>query len=95
MLFRSHELMSLGDLSALGNSLGNKQNFNKPEEDTCVAYGRDRDEIETEARTFKDFENYALRGQKEEYNYAFLDGSWFVKYGDKEFTDLGTLLKKN
>lgn len=35
-------LMALGGLSCLGGSLGSKQNFNDPVENTCRAYHRDR-----------------------------------------------------
>jgi hypothetical protein len=34
----------LGDLSVLGKFIGEKMDFNKRVQDTCLAYGRDRGE---------------------------------------------------
>jgi len=37
-------LIALGSLSVLGSSIGQKQEFTQPEQDTCLAYHRDRGE---------------------------------------------------
>jgi len=46
--YATHEmvdaLIALGSLSVLGSSIGQKQEFTAPEQDTCVAYHRDRGE---------------------------------------------------
>ena len=41
---RVNELLNLGDLSVLGQFIGEKQDFDKRIQDTCLAYGRDRGE---------------------------------------------------
>ena len=38
---RAKTLFDLGNLSQLGKLIGRRQNFNRPEPNTCVAYGRD------------------------------------------------------
>ena len=46
------KLIALGDMSSLGEKLGEKQDFNGPRvnKDWCLVYGRDRGESNTEAR---------------------------------------------
>jgi hypothetical protein len=39
---RVNELLNLGDLSVLGQFIGEKMDFDKRIQDTCLAYGRDR-----------------------------------------------------
>ena len=41
---RVNELLQLGDLSVLGKFIGEKMDFDKQIQDTCLAYGRDRGE---------------------------------------------------
>jgi hypothetical protein len=41
---RVNELLNLGDLSVLGQFIGEKNEFNDRVRDTCLAYGRDRGE---------------------------------------------------
>ena len=41
---RVNELLKLGDLSVLGQFIGEKMDFDKRIQDTCLAYGRDRGE---------------------------------------------------
>jgi hypothetical protein len=41
---RVNELLNLGDLSVLGQFIGEKQDFDKRIKDNCLAYGRDRGE---------------------------------------------------
>jgi len=41
---RVNELLNLGDLSVLGQFIGEKMDFDKRIRDTCLAYGRDRGE---------------------------------------------------
>lgn len=62
-------LLALGDLSALGESL-----------ESCVAYGRDRGEKGTEARTFpkNEFLNDRADALDVEYVYLFEGGAWSV-----------------
>ena len=64
-------LLKFGDMSGLGADL-----------DDCVFYGRDRGETGTEARVFKDYDEYMSECDWEEYNYIFRDGEWFYEQGD-------------
>ena len=75
-------LLNLGDLSVLRQELGEKQDFNdykNHNENWCLAYGRDRGEPNTEAKTFDyigAFLEYA-RGSWAEYAYIFtLANGW-------------------
>lgn len=75
---RLEQLMDLGDLSVLGADLGHKQNFDAPMKGWCLAYGRDRNEANCQARPFDDIEHFWRDGQTEEYNYVFRNGRWFT-----------------
>lgn len=85
------ELIALGDLSSLGNTIGYKHPFspdyNKPGDvdkwnlmyrEMCTAYGRDRGEKGTEARGWTSLQAYEDEAQFEEYNYVFMHGEWAV-----------------
>jgi hypothetical protein len=78
-----YALMMLGDISNLGEEIGQAHDFdsrNKPETWT-TAYARDRGELGTECRVWADFATYARDSQFEEYNYVYrLDGQWHVEY---------------
>jgi len=73
------ELVSLGDLSQLGEIIGGTTDFNSPHTGQCVAYGRDRQESGTEANVFRNFDELERDGMIEEYNYVFFDGAWHVQ----------------
>lgn len=75
------ELVKLGDLSSLGTFIHptGQHNFDCPEENVCVFYGRDRDETGTEPRRFTTVEQYFQEYQSEEYNYLFRNGQWYVQ----------------
>jgi hypothetical protein len=70
------ELLKLGDLSILGQYLGEQQNFSDPVSGFCLAYGRDRGEVDIEAETVEhdEFFKHDLRG--EDYKYLFVEGVW-------------------
>jgi hypothetical protein len=73
-------LMQLGDISVLGPEIGEKQDFYKPSthnDNWCLAYGRDRNEPNSQARTC-DFDKYGI--SYIDYTYAFIDGEWMC-YG--------------
>lgn len=72
-----YALMELGDLSSLGEELGEKHGFDDHPDGVCTAYGRDRGETETEARIADDEAQFWRQG--EEYNYLFSDGTWRVR----------------
>ena len=74
------ELMALGDLSSLGEEIGQKHNWNNRDEycfkdgsSWCNAYGRDREEEDVSSRTFKTFEEFFEHYQEcwGEYIYLF------------------------
>ena len=62
------KLIALGDLSSLGTST--KPNMEK----SCVAYGRDRGEDDTQARVCDNMKNI----EEQEYNYYWVDKTWMV-----------------
>jgi len=67
---KAKELISLGNLSSLGERLNPNMaghSFNNAEDGVCVAYGRDRGEDDQEADSDQNLE--ALRS--EQYNYLF------------------------
>jgi hypothetical protein len=72
-------LIALGSLSVLGSSIGQKQEFTQPDQDTCVAYHRDRGESWEQVLADNDAE---LRQQATDlgceyiYRYSF-GGVWF------------------
>ena len=47
---RVNELLQLGDLSVLGQFIGEKMDFDKRIQDTCLAYGRDRGETNVDKK---------------------------------------------
>lgn len=74
-------LMALGDLSTLGAEIGSKKDFDTaPLDDECLAYGRDRGDVETEAKvhdTYIDYINYrAMQGC--EFAYFWNGSAWEV-----------------
>ena len=75
------ELIALGDLSSLGETIGKKVDFDDydPHEGQCVAYGRDRGEINIDARTYASWSEL-LEDFGEEYDYLFVPGQgWEVR----------------
>ena len=89
------ELIALGDISSLNVEVGVKHPFgydyNKPGDaeewerlygNMSTFYGRDRGEEGTQARVFKDVEDYETNYQPEEFNYLFIEGRWYYKSYD-------------
>ena len=77
------QLMNLGDLSGLHPELGEKHDFDDWDFSGCRFYGRDRGEKDTQARTFKSFEDYCQNSSAEEYNYIMRnDGKSYVWFND-------------
>jgi hypothetical protein len=84
----AEELISLGDLSSLGEDSGPppaNHSFDHPAPGYCVAYGRDRGENNTEAEVFDDFESARNQKRGQEFIYEW-DGVWrqIDLYADKE-----------
>jgi len=86
-------LLDLGDLSILGEDIGEKQDFNNRVKGCCLAYGRDRGETDIEARTCS-YVDYT-KEYFEEYVYLFTPGKgWEVRnYGANYWTDLNKALE--
>lgn len=90
------DLMRFGSLSILSKEIGDlnrspHDSFLRKKDGICLAYGRDRGEDCTEAKTCKPGEI-----QGEEFNYLFKDGKWYVRGWDiEEFQDLESVLKNN
>lgn len=77
--FILRDLIDLGDLSSLAPRIGTKHDFDDAPDGECNFYGRDRGEEDTKARKFKDFNDYALNLDQQEYDYILLrDGNWYV-----------------
>jgi len=72
------ELISMGDMSSLSDSI-----------DTSVFYGRDRNETGVSAERYDSFEDYCQNGDSQEYNYIMREGVWYVERGNQnEFITL-------
>lgn len=80
-------LMKLGDLSSLGQDIGEKHDFENRVRDWCHAYGRDRGESRVSVTTSK-FEDL-LHDDAVDYLYVF-DGDYWECYktGTKEFINI-------
>lgn len=96
--FKLQELIDLGDLSSLRPNVGTQHPFSYIGEmdsaeydklygDMCTFYGRDRGESNTQAKQFKNFEDYVENHQYEEYEYILRkDGQWYVDQYGKGYT---------
>lgn len=74
------ELIALGNLSILGKTIGTKvkfDDFDSQANPQCLAYGRDRGETEQEATDFVKKPTH-----REQYNYLFKNGKWYVSEND-------------
>lgn len=85
-------LMDLGDLSILGEEIGEKQDFDRGQTDNwCLAYGRDRGEDFCEAQKYvnlKAAEN-AFKTSGADYMYVFDGTEWRYRgYGAKRWGNL-------
>jgi hypothetical protein len=69
----AQELISHGDLSVLGDYINpvGTHTFDKPEENCCVYYGRDRGEYNTAARVFNNWTIFTQKRSAEEYDYFY------------------------
>lgn len=89
---RVRELLALGDLSGLGNEIGERHPFSKLElqpgeiwdetryRNWCTAYGRDRGETDTQAQTVANWDQW-LEYYGQEFNYLYVPGKgWYVQY---------------
>ena len=78
---KAEELVGLGDLSFVGEELGQKHDFEKAYKEHpkwTLAYGRDRNETGTNPKTVKSLEDVYNRATHmgAEYVYLFENGKW-------------------
>ena len=74
------ELIALGDLSSLGETVGSKHDFNNAPDGECNAYGRDRGEKDIDAKTCDSW-TALLEDFGQEFDYLFVPGKgWQVRY---------------
>jgi hypothetical protein len=84
--FKVQEMMNLGDMSALGNFIGEKHDFNDIDDRGCTFYGRDRGEEKVSAKRFVNFDAYRLSRECEEYNYILrTDGKWYFSVNEEMY----------
>ena len=99
--FILRDLIDLGSVSSLGNTIGTKHpfshydtglslvQFNNLYDNMTTFYGRDRGETNVEATYFKDYEHFLVDGQQEEYDYILRNvngvATWFVSDHGSEF----------
>ena len=90
-----NKLISMGDMSSLGASIGEKHAFDQPnlaetlEETVCRFYKRDRGEENVDYRTFKDVQDFLENfNAGEEYHYLFDNGKWYYSAYGEEFKPL-------
>ena len=88
------ELIALGDLSGLGETIGSKTDFNNAAEGQCVAYGRDRGETDVAATTFEDTDEFVTRmsAQNCELFYLWNGNEWIVSNGTLQFDRVEDLI---
>ena len=75
------ELIALGDLSSLGETVGAKTDFSNPADGQCVAYGRDRGETGVEARVFNSHADL-IENAGQEFDYLFVPGTGWTVFGE-------------
>jgi len=77
-LAKAKALVKLGWLSVLNENIvqpkGEVHTFEKPYKNVNIYYGRDRGEEDVECQTLKNSDSI----DKQEYNYLFKNGKWFV-----------------
>lgn len=76
------QLLDLGDLSILGSEIGEKHDFHDYSHDNwCMAYGRDRGEVVTDAIIYSTYEEFLSEDRGQEYVYIWRqsqgeNGTW-------------------
>lgn len=73
-------LFRLGNLSVLGEEIGEEHNFDNHDVHVCTAYGRDRGERDTKSRMSQDRTRLIARAAKVDAEYIYVwdndDESW-------------------
>ena len=94
--FVLRDLIDLGDMSSLAESIGTQHPFDKAPKGECTFYKRDRKESGCEAKSFVDFQHYLVDHQYEEYEYILRqDGVWYVGDHGEAFVPLADVLAEH
>ena len=86
----ANELVSHGAISYIGKTIGRKHNFNSYDKKYCKFYHRDRGD-DFHSNTYKNLDE-ALNNKIFEYNYYFINDTWFVAYDDGKLIPVKELL---
>lgn len=93
-----NQLMELGDLSCIAPEIGKKHDFDNPNPNWCLAYGRDRGEGRLEPQTHSTERDLldATTGSWGQYAYLFDGREWKMcnLYESKSFVPLKEVLEK-
>lgn len=81
------QLISLGDMSSLGQEIGEQHDFDAQNNKWTTYYGRDRGETDTECRTWADRKEMIDHHWDCEYFYLWTNGRWIYSTG-KSWADL-------
>lgn len=98
---KATELISLGSLSSLREKISPNPNqehtFEKPQEDVCIYYGRDRGEKNQEFNVFNSKEELIdyFKGGWCEYIYIYENNKWVVANYKLNFEDVDVVLEKS
>lgn len=90
------KLISMGDISSLGEEIGSQHDFDNCPKGQTNCYGRDRGETGVEHMTYHSESAYT-RGMADrgcEYFYLYKDGQWFVTTGTTFFPLTPLLIKE-
>jgi hypothetical protein len=74
---KANHLVSLGDLSSLGTTIGEKHDFDV-RTDCCTFFGRDRDETGVDFTVDQSYAEFLSKDYDYEYYYIMNDGVWYV-----------------
>ena len=77
-------LISLGDLSSLGEEIGKPHDFNARLDGVCTFYGRDRGEDKTEAMRHDSFSQWKQNRRNQVFHFYLFsseDNCWYYSYG--------------
>lgn len=86
-----YNLIGLGDISSLGEEIGEKQDFDSPSNKSwCVSYIRDRGESEDVCgyQTVHSEDEFLRQDFGSEYKYLFKDNKWYFSNGRHGFAEL-------
>ena len=102
ILFKYYNSQELAELVTSGGAIGvlearftptGDHSFGAPEDAVTVLYARDRGE-DLNQGVYVDYDAYMSQGQREEFNYLFIDGHWEVNGGSR-WLGLETALSTN